>query len=631
VRAVSRILDGIDSPAQLKGLSLSKLKQLASELREELITTVTNTGGHLASNLGVVELTIALHRVFDSPKDKLIWDVGHQSYVHKLLTGRRHRFCTLRQYGGLSGFPEPAESPHDAFVTGHASTSISAALGMATARDLAAEDFHIVAIIGDGAISGGLALEGLNQAGHLRSRLIVVLNDNAMSISPSVGGLSRSLSRLRLNPQYRRAKRKTGGLLHRLHVDFLAQGWWNRLKRGLKGLIMPTTMWEEFGFRYIGPVDGHNIPELEKALTKAKNLTSKPIFLHVLTVKGKGYAPAENDMVHFHGIPPLVAKGNRAPSYSEVLGHTLLRVLREEPKAVAITAAMLEGTGLDAVCREFPGRVFDVGICEQHAVTFAAGLASRGFIPIVAIYSTFLQRAYDQVIHDVCLQNLPVIFAVDRGGIVGEDGKTHHGMLDLSYLSAIPNIIVAAASDENELQHLLYTAVRAGRPMAIRYPRGEGLGIPLDERLRQLPIGKGEVLRQGSDVAILSLGSIVAPSLKAAELLAERGISCAVVNARFVKPLDAALILSMAKEVKRLVTVEENVLRGGLGEGILSLLQGYGIRDVPVVSIGLPEEFIEHGPRGLLLSKLGLDGEGIAQHILSSFPELALHLMEPKG
>jgi 1-deoxy-D-xylulose-5-phosphate synthase len=446
-----------------------------------------------------------------------------------------------------------------------------------------------------------------------------------MSISPSVGALSRSLNKLRLNLRYRRAKGEAKGLLRKLHLGFLIQGLWNRLKRGLKGLIMPTTMWEELGFKYIGPINGHNISEMEEALLKAKGYTAKPIFLHILTKKGEGYEPAEKDMAGFHGVSPSGIEGGDALSYSEVFGQTLLRIFQEEPKAVAITAAMLEGTGLDIVSRQFPHRVFDVGICEQHAVTLAAGLASQGFIPIVAIYSTFLQRAYDQIVHDVCLQNLPVVFAVDRAGIVGEDGKTHHGALDLSYLSGIPNMLVAAASDENELQHLLYTAVRAGRPMAIRYPRGRGAGMPLAQELHQLPIGEGEVLRHGDEVAILAVGSMVAPSLKAAELLEENGLQCTVVNARFVKPLDANLILSIGGEVKKMVTVEENALGGGFGSRVSSLLQGSHIKDISMVSIGLPDEFIEHGSQELLRSKLGLDGEGIAHRILNAFPELALH------
>ena len=628
---MSQILDRIDSPADLKSLTPSELRQLAAEIRDELITTVTNTGGHLASNLGVVELSIALHRVFDSPKDKIIWDVGHQSYVHKLLTGRRRRFSTIRQYKGLSGFTERSESPHDVFGTGHASTSISAALGMATARDLAGEDFHVVAVIGDGALTGGMAFEGLNQAGHLGTRLIVVLNDNAMAISPSVGALSRSLSKIRLDPRYYRAEERAESMIGRLSLGFPIGRVWRRLKRGFKGLVMPTMFWEELGFKYIGPVDGHNIAELEAALALAKGFPSRPIFLHVLTKKGKGYEPAEKDVVGFHGVLPYCAEDSDIPSYSDVFGQTLLRIFRENPKVVAITAAMPEGTGLSIVSREFPKRVFDVGICEQHAVTFAAGLATQGLIPIVAIYSTFLQRAYDQVIHDVCLQNLPVVFAIDRAGIVGEDGKTHQGALDLSYLGCIPNLVIAAPATENELQHLLYTAVDLGRPMAIRYPRGKGRGVPLDDELRQIPIGQGQVIRHGSDIVLLAIGSMVAPALGAAEILSEVGVECTVVDARFAKPLDSELILKLAAEIKRVVTVEENALAGGFGSEVSGLLKNSKVKDAQVVSIALPDEFIEHGPQELIRARLDLDSKGIAQRVLASFPELATSpLLESK-
>ncbi len=618
-----RILDEIDSPADLKGLTPPELKQLAAEIREELVTTVASNGGHLASNLGVVEITIALHRVFDSPKDKIIWDVGHQSYVHKLLTGRRQRFSTIRQYGGLSGFTVRAESPHDAFGAGHASTSISAALGIATARDLAGDDYHVVAVIGDGALSGGMAFEGLNQVGHLGTKLIVVLNDNAMAISPSVGALSRSLSRIRLDPRYYRTKAKAGSVISRLFLGPLASRTLRRLKGGFKGLLMPMMLWEEFGFKYFGPVDGHDIAELEMALTKAKNFPLKPIFLHVLTRKGKGYEPAERDAVSFHGVSPHGTTASGAPGYSEVLGQTLLRIFRENPKVVAITAAMPEGTGLHIVSREFPQRVFDVGICEQHAITFAAGMATQGLIPVVAIYSTFLQRGYDQLIHDVCLQNLPVVLAIDRAGIVGEDGKTHQGSFDLSYLGCIPNLVIAAAADENELQHLIYTAVNSNRPMAVRYPRGRSPGSTLDQELRQLPIGQGRMLRPGADVAILALGAAVAPSLQAAQMLSQAGIECAVADARFAKPLDSALIEKLARETHRVVTVEENAMVGGFGTSVSSLMQQAKVKDVQLVSIALPDEFIEHGPQELLRSNFNLDSSGIAQRILDSFPELA--------
>ncbi len=620
---MTRILDRINGPEDLKGLTPSELNELASEIRNELITTVNTTGGHLASNLGVVELTIALHRVFKSPHDKIIWDVGHQTYAHKLLTGRRELFPTIRQYGGLSGFTDRAESPHDHFGAGHASTSISAALGMAIARDLLGEDYHVVAIIGDGALTGGMAFEALNQTGHLGTRLIVILNDNGMAISPNVGALSKLLSRARLDRRYYRTKEETERIVNRL--PFGTQVWQagRRVRDSLKSLIIPTMIWEELGFTYLGPIDGHNIAELEEALNQAKEYPSRPTFVHVITKKGKGYQPAEEDPVRFHGVGMSKEKQGRAKSYSEVLGLTILRLAKENPRVVAVTAAMPDGTGLNVVARELPHRVFDQGVCEQHTVTFAAGLATQGFIPFVAIYSTFLQRAFDQVIHDVCLQRLPVIFAIDRAGIVGEDGKTHQGVFDLSYLGCIPNIIIASPKDENELQHLLFTATRANCPVAIRYPKGEGLGVPLDEEFCELPLGKAEVLRTGDDLAILAIGATVAPSLQAAELLAEMGVECTVINARFVKPLDSTLILAVASKTNRIVTVEENVLAGGFGTQVTRLLEGSALHGVQTACIGLPDEFIEHGPRALLQAKYRLDAEGIMQRVLQSFPDLA--------
>jgi len=619
---MSRLLDKIDSPNDLKGLTPQELKQLASEIRQELVATVSVTGGHLASNLGVVELTIALHRAFDSPRDKIVWDVGHQSYVHKLLTGRRYRFASLRQYGGLSGFTSRSESEHDPFGAGHASTSVSAALGMAVARDLSRDDYHVVAVIGDGAITGGMALEALNQVGHLGSRLILVLNDNGMSISPTVGALARLLSRVRLDRRYRQAKEKSERLLTALPLGNRLWQTSQRARSRLKGLVMPTMIWEELGFSYIGPIDGHNIRELEMALTWARDYRLKPTFVHVITTKGKGYLPAEGDAVYFHGVPPKSKSTKEIPTYSEVFAQTVLRLARENPKLVAITPAMPEGNCLSVVEAEFPQRVFDVGICEQHAVTFAAGLTTQGFIPIVAIYSTFLQRALDQVIHDVCLQDLPVAFAIDRGGIVGEDGETHQGTLDISYLTLIPNLIVAAPKDENELQHLLYTAVKSDHPMAIRYPRGSGLGVELDTELHPIPIGEGEILRHGEDVAILAIGAMVAPALEAAQQLASKGIESTVVNARFAKPLDSELILGLANRIKRMVTVEENALSGGFGSCVVDLLQKSGISDVQVKSIGLPDEFIKQGAQAVLRSKYGLDAKGIAQQVLTLFPNL---------
>jgi len=621
-----RLLDRIDSPTDLKRLTLPELKQLATEIRQELVATVTANGGHLASNLGVVELTIALHRVFDSPRDKIVWDVGHQSYVHKLLTGRRQRFSSLRQFGGLSGFTCRSESEHDPFGAGHASTSISAALGMAVARDLAGDSYQVVAVIGDGAITGGMALEALNQAGHLGSRLIVVLNDNGMSISPSVGALAKLLSKVRFDRRYYWAKE---GARHVITTFPWGKRLWQasqRVTSGLKGLVMPTVIWEELGFTYMGPIDGHDIGELETALIQARDYL-KPTFVHVITAKGKGYLPAEEDAVYFHGVPPKKVSTKAIPSYSEVFAQTVLRLAQENPRLVVVTPAMPEGNCLSIVASKFPRRVFDVGICEQHAVTFAAGLATQGFIPIVAIYSTFLQRAYDQIIHDVCLQELPVIFAIDRGGIVGDDGKTHQGTFDISYLTLIPNLIVAAPKDENELQHLLYTAVTAGRPVAIRYPRSSGVGVELDAELNPIPIGKGEIVRYGADVAILAIGATVAPSLEAAQELASSGIEVTVVNARFAKPLDSELIIDVATQVKNLVTVEENALGGGFGSSVIELLQESGLGDIQVKSLGIPDEFVEQGTQAILRSKYSLDAKGIAQQVLTLFPNLSTKVL----
>ncbi len=617
--AALRLLDRIDDPADLKRLTKQELVQLADEIRHELVSIVNVNGGHLASNLGVVELTIALHRVFDSPRDKIIWDVGHQSYVHKLLTGRRKQFASLRQYGGLSGFTSRSESGHDPFGAGHASTSVSAALGMAIARDLAGDDYHVVAVIGDGAITGGMALEALNQAGHLGSRVCVVLNDNGMSISPTVGGLAKLLNRVRLDYRYRWAEKESTRVIDALPLGkkLLRFGQW--LKRGFRGLIMPTVLWEELGLTYIGPIDGHDINALTTALTQARNYPSRPTFVHVITTKGKGYQPAEGNAVYFHGVAAENSKGGIIPSYSEVFAQTVLRLAREDPRLVAITPAMPEGNYLSIVEAEFPQRVFDVGICEQHAVTFAAGLATQGFRPIVAIYSTFLQRAFDQLIHDVCLQDLPVVFAIDRSGIVGDDGKTHQGTFDISYLMLIPNLIIAAPKDENELQHLLYTAVQSEHPMAIRYPRGSGLGVELDPELHPIPIGNGEKVREGKDVAILAIGTMVAPALEAAQELASKGIEATVVNARFAKPLDSELIIDLARRTKRLVTVEENALNGGFGNSVIELLQQSGVSDVPVKNIGIPDEFVEQGAQATLRSKYSLDAAGIAKQVLELF------------
>jgi 1-deoxy-D-xylulose-5-phosphate synthase len=620
---MAKLLDGINSPADVKNLPAKELRTLALELRQEMVETVQVTGGHLASSLGAVELTIALHRVFDSPRDKIIWDVGHQAYAHKLLTGRRKPFHTLRQYGGLSGFPSREESAHDPFGTGHASTSISAALGMATARDLAGERYNVIAVIGDGAISGGMALEALNNTASSGTKLIVVLNDNGMSISPTVGAIAKLLRKIRFDRYYYQANESGKRLLGSLPLGKQATSFGSQVKHSIKSLFMPNTLWEDLGLAYMGPIDGHNIAELESALTQARDYMHKAVLVHIITTKGKGYGPAEDDAVCFHGIAPQGSKVGIAPSYSEVFARTMLQLMRLDPKVVVITPAMPEGNCLNIVQKEFPHRVFDVGICEQHAVTFAAGLATQGIRPVVAIYSTFLQRSFDQIIHDVCLQKLPVSFAVDRGGIVGDDGKTHQGIFDLSYLPLIPNLAVSAPKDENELQHLLYTAVYCGQPMAVRYPRGSGLGVALDTEMHSIPIGSAEVLRKGEDLAMVAIGASVQTSLDAACILAEKGVEASVINSRFARPLDSNLITRVANHIKRIVTVEENVLAGGFGSSVVTLLEQSGIYDIQSRCIGIPDEFVEHGTQAILRAKYGLDSQGIVRQIYDFFPELA--------
>jgi len=618
---VSKILDKVNSPSDVKGLNQDELGELCSELRELLVSRVSENGGHLASNLGAVELTVALHRVFDSPKDKIIWDVGHQSYVHKLLTGRKEQFHSLRQYQGLSGFPDRDESLHDAFTTGHGGTSISAALGMALTRDLAHSNHHVVAVIGDGCLTCGMTYEALNHAGHLGTRLIVVLNDNGMSISPTVGAIARQLNAVRTTHGYIQAKKQTKRLLSLLPGGKKLRGTLRRLKTGAKAVVMPTMMWEQFGFTYLGPIDGHNTAELETALTQAKDYY-KPIMVHVLTTKGKGYKPAEDNPTRFHGLSPRSNGLGTIPTYSQIFARTVDGLLRDNPRVVVISAAMVEGNSLSSLIREFPQRIYDVGISEQHAVTLAAGLATQGFIPIVAIYSTFLQRAFDQVLHDVCLPDLPVIFALDRSGIVGEDGKTHQGIFDLSYLSLMPNMLVCAPKDGNELQDLLYTALNTEHPIAIRYPRGRGTGVPLVTELHHLPIGKAEIINQGEDIVIIGIGSTVMPSLEAAEHLALWGIDAMVINARFAKPLDTELILDVANHTKKMVIVEENVLSGGFGATVLELLEKAAASDVKVKRLGIPGEFVTHGKQDLLRSFYHLDALGIAKECVDFLAQI---------
>jgi 1-deoxy-D-xylulose-5-phosphate synthase len=619
---MTKILDTIDKPGDLKNLTYSELTQLASEIREELVSVVSANGGHLASNLGVVELTLALHRVYSAPHDKIVWDVGHQAYAHKLVTGRRKEFASLRQYGGLSGFTSREESEYDTFGAGHSSTSISAALGIAVARDFAGADYHVAAVIGDGGITGGMAIEGLNQTGHIGTRLVVILNDNGMSISPTVGAIARVLDKIRFDHRYLVGKEKSQKVLKVLPLGKQVWRFGLQIESWLKDISRPTRFWENFGFNYIGPIDGHDFKKLEIALKRARNYTAGPIVVHVITTKGSGYLPAEGDSVYFHGIAGTNGKANNKtiPTYSNIFAQTTLKLARQNPKLVVVTPAMPEGNCLSILQQEFPKRVFDVGICEQHAVTFAAGLATQGYLPVLAIYSTFLQRSFDQIIHDVCLQELPMVFAIDRGGIVGDDGKTHQGIFDLSYLSLIPNMIVAAPKDENELQHMLYTAVKSGKIMAIRYPRSQGLGVNMDAEFRELPIGKGEILRQGNDIAILAIGSMVAPALEAAEKLALQGVEATVVNARFVKPIDAELIVDLATRIKRIVTVEENTIPGGFGNYVNDAVRQADLRDVIIRNVGLPDVFIEHGGQDFLRSKYGLDAAGIIGKVLEIVP-----------
>ena len=618
---MSSILDKINGPNDVKGLGQDEVRKLCSELRELLVSRVSENGGHLASNLGAVEVTVALHRVFDSPKDKIVWDVGHQTYVHKLLTGRKQQFPSLRQYQGLSGFPDRDESLHDAFTTGHGGTSISAALGMALARDRAGDHHHVVAVIGDGCLTCGMTYEALNHAGHLGTRLVVVLNDNGMSISPTIGAIARRLNMVRTTRGYIKAKKRTNRLLSYFPGGKKVYRALRRLREGVKAVVMPTMMWEQLGFTYLGPIDGHNTNELETALAQAKDYY-KPVIVHALTTKGKGYKPAEDNPTHFHGVSPKTVSLSTASTYSQIFARTVGGLLRDNPRVVIISAAMVEGNSLSSLVKEFPQRIYDVGISEQHAVTLAAGLATQGFMPIVAIYSTFLQRAFDQMLHDVCLPDLPVIFALDRSGIVGEDGKTHQGIFDLSYLGLMPNMILCAPKDGNELQDLLHTATNSEHPIAIRYPRGRAPDMWSAAEPHELPIGKAELMKQGEDIAIIGIGSAVVPCLQAAEHLTLCGIDATVINARFAKPLDTELISGVAKHIKKLVVVEENILSGGFGAAVLEMLGQAADSDVRVKRIGIPDEFVTHGKQDFLRSLYHLDAPGIAKECLDFLARL---------
>ncbi len=629
------ILDKVNSVQDLRGLPKEELTGLASEIRQEIIDVVSRTGGHLASSLGVVDLTIALHYAFDTPKDRIIWDVGHQAYAHKILTGRRAKFATLRQHGGISGFPKRDESECDHFDVGHASTSISAALGMIAARDIKGEDYRVIAVIGDGSISAGLAFEGLNQAGHLKKNLVVVLNDNEMSISPNVGALSSYLSRLMTGNFYTRLRQETKNFLQ--GIPRVGEAMFNLAKRtedSIKGLVAPGMLFEDLGFQYVGPIDGHNIEHLLQTFNNIKDFTW-PVLVHVVTKKGKGCEFAECNPSQFHGTPPFdretgrTIKKSTALSYTEVFGQTMIKLAEENEKIVAISAAMSEGTGLDRFSEQFPERFFDVGIAESHGITFACGLAVEGMHPVAAIYSTFTQRAYDQVVHDLCLQNLPVTLALDRAGLVGEDGPTHHGAFDIAYLRHVPNMVVMAPKDENELQHMIKTAVEHAGPAAVRYPRGSGYGVPMDQELKKLEIGKAEVVRDGTDIAIIAIGNMVVPSLEAAKRLAADGISATVVNARFVKPLDEQLIIQTAKATGKIVTVEEHALLGGFGSAVLECLDAAGIIGIKSIRIGLPDSYIEHGAQAVLRKKYGLDADGIYSKVREFMEKLRFKTLAP--
>ncbi len=622
-----RILDTIDSPADLKPLSRDQLEQLAREIRELLIETVSKTGGHLAPNLGVVELTIGLHRALDCPHDKIVWDVGHQAYVHKLLTGRRERFDTLRTYGGVCGFPKRSESPYDVHDTGHASTSVSVALGYACARDLVGGDETIVAVIGDGSLTGGMAFEALNHLGHLQTRLIVVLNDNEMSISRNVGALASYLGRVRLDRRYRRLRDDVESALARTKLGAAMVAAGEAAKESFKQLLVPGMLFEELGLKYVGPIDGHDIGQVEGAIRAAKDVDG-PVLIHAVTRKGKGYVHAEDRPDAFHGISPFSIESGKingssgSLSYTEVFGRALVAEAERDERIVAITAAMPSGTGLSYFAERFPERFFDVGIAEEHAVGLAAGLASGGLVPVVAIYSTFLQRAYDQLIMDVALQGLHVVFAMDRAGIVGEDGPTHHGVFDLTYLRSVPGFSILAPADEAELVHMLRTAIVADGPVAIRYPRGAGKGVPLPTEPAVLEAGRAEVRRQGSDVALLAVGRMVGVAEEAAALLADDGVDATVVNARWVKPLDLEAVSEAARRHRLVVTVEESSGCGGFGAAVLEALADLGI-DVPVLRLAVPDCFVTHGATDVLLHEIGLDPEGVRGAVLGRLLDLA--------
>ncbi|HEY2090261.1 MAG TPA: 1-deoxy-D-xylulose-5-phosphate synthase [Thermoanaerobaculia bacterium] len=620
---MTRLLDSINTPSDVRKLDRKQLPQLAQEIRDTIIDVVSKVGGHFGGNLGVVELTLALHYVFDTPRDQIVLDTGHQSYPHKLITGRRETFPTIRQHDGISGFCKREESVYDVFNAGHASTSISAALGIAVARDFRKEDYRVVAVIGDGALSGGLALEGLNQAGHLKRKMMIVLNDNDMSISTNVGAMSGYLNSIIKGQRYNQAKDLAKGVMDRIPlIGGKLHGLAHDMEAVLKNMVVPGTLFEELGFRYLGPYDGHDLNFLIDLFEENKDYNG-PLLIHVMTKKGKGYTPAEDKPIWSHGVTPfdresgVVKKSDKPqpPSYTAVFSDALTELAKNDPKIVAITAAMPEGTGLDKFAKALPGRMFDVGIAEEHAVTFCGGLATQGMKPIAAIYSTFLQRAFDQVFHDVAIMDLPVVFALDRAGIAGQDGPTHHGIYDMAYLRVFPNMVCMAPKDENELRHMVKTAFETGHPTSLRYPRGNAVGVTMDSELKSLPVGKGEVLREGSAATIFAIGTEAWPAFHAAELLAKENIEVAVVNARFIKPLDDALIARFCKPYSKVVTVEEGSLAGGFGSAVMERVQQLGIENVDFHRIGIPDEYVHHGAQDILRAQYDLHAEGIARRV----------------
>ena len=609
------LLEKINRPADLKKLELDELKVLAEEMRAYLLAVLSEHPGHFAPNFGTVELAIALHKVYDTPRDKVVWDIGHQAYPHKLLTGRRDAFPTLRQSGGISGFLSRAESEYDVFGAGHSSTSIAAALGIATARDLINEHYKVVAVIGDGGLTGGMAFEALNTAGDFRNDMTVILNDNNMSISATVGAFSKHFHKLTSSPQYNLLRSGAKGLMNMISEDA------KQIARKIEASLKPGTLFEEFGFRYFGPLDGNDLEALIPVLTGIRSLTG-PILLHVVTEKGRGYTPAEEDPVGFYSVSgPFNLKTGKTtkpkpeiPTYTEVFSKTLIELAKRDARIVGVTAAMLGGTGLDKFASAFPSRCFDIGLAEQCAVTFASGLATQGMRPVAAIYSTFLQRSYDQVLHDVCIQNLPVVFALDRSGLVGADGPTHHGVFDFAFLRSIPNMVVMAPKDENELQSMVKTAVSYQEgPIAFRYPRGTGMGVKMASEPQVLPIGKSEIVREGEDVLVIAIGNRVYPALEAAQTLADSGISATVVNARFVKPLDTATILPLAERIGKVITIEDGVIMGGFGSAVLEAIAAAGLKDVQIRNLGIPDEFIEHGDVQQLYALCQCDAEAVVR------------------